>query len=165
MKIRVSPKLFILTTEGYVALEKIKEDPSAFLIKSLVLQVTSEGPSITSIQYGYINIIEEPNPGKVYGIRIFNLCLPFKPLTDDVVVLNPERGTFVDANHLLQRGGQYLTYIKHFVVDIHIKKSCYSTVKPYILNVTDLPSITLSADENGTATLTLFNKKAVCSEE
>jgi len=163
MKIRVSPNLFVLTTEGYVPLEKLKQDPSSFLIKSIVIDVSEQGLGIGSIQYGYINIIEEPNAGKLYGIRIFNFCIPFKPLTDDVAILDPELGTLIDANQLLKNGGKYATCIKHFIVDIQVQKSCYSTVKPVILDVIDLPSITISADENGTATVTLFNKKVIGS--
>jgi hypothetical protein len=138
------------------------QNPKDYIVKSPILTVNGEVNkwySLSSFQYGNISVKKVKDPIQIKGVRVFNHCLIIKNI-EDVYFLDATTGRYIPFNDD-QKQYHIVTYIKHFVADLNLTR-CHSTVKtPIILDVIDLPSITLSYDENGMNTVTLFNGKLI----
>jgi hypothetical protein len=166
MKLYVSKNHFIHTVYGYIPLKDlVNNDDPKLLVKSVVFSIfSSKEPKswigINRMEYGHVNV-KHVGRRKLKGLRVFSQCLLVEPISDVYLLIYPKL-EYMELKYPITTKLHSVTFVKHAIVDVEIDKSCYSNnVDVVELEVIDLPSITLSADEVGTETLTLFNGKIV----
>lgn len=164
MEFVIAPHTYVLTVEGYIQAKVLLENPN-IIVKSLLISPTDDQSfKVDRIDYGTIAIEpyvddtgQQVNSMRVQCPYVSHAVVYAKPV-DKVCLLSSSDGKFYDYNNI-DAGFHFVTIVKHMIVDLAILKFTSSTIhKPLLLSAHDLPSITFSSDENGTATLTFFNK-------
>jgi len=167
MRFIVNPRHYLLTSEGFVPIHQIVKNVKNTIVKSYLFELRmfneQDTPSLTvsKIEYGHIWVDKNVNLSdkkKLQGFKIFNNCLLVEAV-ENCCLMDAKTGNFVDMDRV-SPGFSFVTIIKHMVVDLSFDKYCYNTVEsPIVLKTVDLPSVTISTDEVGSTTITLFNKK------
>lgn len=164
MKLITVPRHYILTTEGYVAISELCKNPKDYILKSYIFEPKDiQGQTIytvSRIDYGYADVKLEKLNEKVNinGLKVFHGCLNVHPIED--VLIYTSRG-YKPYNEL-QQGDVIVTAIKHMVIDLMFDGYCRCHPRHVVyLEAVDIPSLTLSVDESGTSSITIFNAKQV----
>ena len=164
MEFVVSPHTYVLTVEGYIQAKLLQENPNTIVKSLLISPIDDQSFKVERIDYGtvvlepYTNELgQKVNSLKVVCPYVSHAVIYAKPI-DEVYLLSSTDAKF-HSYDTIDVGFHFMTIVKHMIVDLSILKFTSSTIhQPLLLSAHDLPSITFSSDENGTATLTFFNK-------
>jgi len=160
MKILVPKRMFILTTDSYIAAEELAREKD-YIVKGFVIDKHPDFDAFRVAKLEYVKpktrFVKSETPKEIKGFKVFHGIVHVKPESDNVGVLS-DKLEFIPYQNL-QPGVSFITIIKHIIADVQAERYSRTRQKELVeIEVYDLPSIVISADESGSSTILLVNK-------